>query len=325
MKSIKKIMSLALALVMIVGALVVIPTEVKAAPIGTLTSTADANAETGKFGFKLSDYCSDYVDGADYKITVVLGSDGAAGSFGGGVGAATQLEGGWAQAEWTGNGASTTVVFNGTKLHEDRAEIQVWWLGEGNSVTIESITVEKVVSGSDDNDDENEGIHTFTAAGAENGFTINPAEFCEGYTDGKDYVITVKLSSTGVAKGVVGCCSKPDYSVWNMTDELECNGTATWTLEVVEMYGSPKVELWWLADGATVTIDEITIVEKVAENPNPNPNPGTPEGGEDNNNNDNDNDNDNIEATGDFSMVLPLVLVLFGGVAVIVASKKRFA
>ena len=32
-----------------------------------------------------------------------------------------------------------------------------------------------------------------------------------------------------------------------------------------------------------------------------------------------------IDNTGDFSMVLPLVLVLFGGAAVIVASKKRFA
>ena len=32
-----------------------------------------------------------------------------------------------------------------------------------------------------------------------------------------------------------------------------------------------------------------------------------------------------IAATGDFSVVLPLMLVLFGGAAVIVASKKRFA
>ena len=32
-----------------------------------------------------------------------------------------------------------------------------------------------------------------------------------------------------------------------------------------------------------------------------------------------------ISATGDFSIVLPLVLVLMGGAVVIVASKKRFA
>jgi hypothetical protein len=287
---------------MVVGALVVLPTEVKAAPIATLTSTAEANAETGKFGFKLSDYCSDYVDGADYKITVVLSSDGAAGSFGGGIGAATQLEGGWTQQQWDGAGATTTAVLNGTKLHEDRAEVQVWWLGEGNSVSIESIKVEKVVA---DSGEETKGIHTFTAYGTDNAFTINPSQFCEGYVDGKDYVITVKLSSTGIAKGVIGCCSKPDYSVWNATDESECNGTATWTLEVPEMYGSAKVELWWMADGATATIEEITIVEKTADQPE---NPG-----------------DNIESTGDFNMVLPLVLVLFGGVAVMVASKKRFA
>ena len=32
-----------------------------------------------------------------------------------------------------------------------------------------------------------------------------------------------------------------------------------------------------------------------------------------------------ITGTGDFNMVLPLVLVLFGGAVVLVASKKRFA
>ena len=236
MKTLKKLLSLALALVMVVGALVVLPTEAKADAIATLTSTAEANAATGKFGFKLSDYCANYVDGADYKITVVLSSDGAAGSFGGGVGAATQDADGWTQVEWSGAGATTTAVLEGKKLHEDRAEVQVWWLGEGNSVTIESITVEKIQAGSEggENDgskEEVEGgsqIHKFVPVEGTTkpaaAFEFEPSKYCEGYANGKDYIVTVKMSSDGEWCGMLGGCKTSAYD-WMDTGEVRGNLT----------------------------------------------------------------------------------------------------
>ena len=53
-------------------------------------------------------------------------------------------------------------------------------------------------------------------------------------------------------------------------------------------------------------------ITKVVVTPDPEPTP-------------NPDEDEDIEATGDFSIVLPLVLVLMGGAVVIVASKKRFA
>ena len=300
MKNIKKVLSLALALVMVVGALVVLPTEVKAAPIATLTTTAATSGETGIYGFKLSTYCEGFELGADYTVSVVLSSDGAQYKFGGGLGVAANND--MPFNEWTGNGATTTLTYDFTNVTEDKGEIQVWWFeAPFTFLNIDSITVTKKTVESDGYT----GVHKFTGTGADNAFTINPAQFCEGYADGKDYVITVKMTSDGGWSGMIGGCTTSSYT-WIATEELRGDQSATWTFEIPVMYGSPKVELWWIG-GTYVSIDEITIVEKVAETPNPE-NPG-----------------DNIESTGDFNMVLPLVLVLFGGVAVMVASKKRFA
>lgn len=66
-------------------------------------------------------------------------------------------------------------------------------------------------------------------------------------------------------------------------------------------------EVWLTMDGTNYTTSK-TAPEgwsTGAQTPNPNPNP--------------------IPEAGDFGMVLPLVLVLFGGVAIVFASKKRLA
>ena len=66
-------------------------------------------------------------------------------------------------------------------------------------------------------------------------------------------------------------------------------------------------EIWVTMDGTNYTTSK-TAPEgwsTGAQTPNPNP--------------------DQIPEEGDFGMVLPLVLVLFGGAAVVFASKKRFA
>lgn len=70
-------------------------------------------------------------------------------------------------------------------------------------------------------------------------------------------------------------------------------------------------EIWVTMDGTNYTTSK-TAPEgwsTGAQTPNPTPTP----------------DPDPIPEEGDFDMVLPLLLVLFGGVAVVFASKKRFA
>lgn len=310
MKQIKRVTSLVLALLMVVGALVVLPTEAKAATIYTFVPGAEANKPDGAFEIDPAAYCSNYVEGGDYTVTVKLTSD----AFFNGI------IGGDSNGTWTTtgqqdcNGGTTTWTLDLTPM-TGKPQVQVWWMN-GATVTIDEITVTPKNAGEPGgnepggnepggNEPGDASIHTFrhgTQANKSDGdFAINPATYCSNYEEGKDYTITVKLSSDGYCNGIIGASSTSSYT-WTPSAQQECNGgTATWTLEVTEMYGNPQVQIWWMNDDCTyVKIDEITVTAKTAGEPV-------------------------IDHKGDASMTFVALLAGAALVTVGVASRKRFA
>lgn len=310
MKTFKKVLSLALALVMVVGALVVLPTEAKAADS---TSIWSGSVESGdwatNFEVPKENFADLKFDGTEVLEITYVSTD-------------TTLWGSqftvettwWTEIDACVNASiATTDTVKYVILTDDYAVLKEQGLMiRGYNWTITDVSVRAALA-------DAKAIYSETLKTGDwaTVATVDADKFADLKFDGTETLV-IKYAAESVATGE-WCSFKAAIN--------EGNWGTTLVDENVNMVAVPTIkEIVLTSDyaglaenglglgGHNLVVTEISLVgvEEPAPTPDSEATPTpTPE--------------DKIETTGDFSMVLPLVLVTFGGAVVVIASKKRFA
>lgn len=305
MKTFKKVLSLALALVMVVGALVVLPTEAKAADSTTSvwsgSQTIDSNW-SGTVSIEASKFADLKFDGTE-KLVVTYSAVNAGTYYSAIKFGCTDPYADITSGDAIPCTAATSKYYvDLTSAYSDIATTGL--LIMGCNLVITDVSVWTV-----DVDTTNVYTGSFESGSWANNLSIAADKFADCEFDG-----TEKLAITYVA-------TDTSNGTWvNFKLAVEDPYTALVEPGVMVVSAPTVVYLDLTEDWAAIatgglmvqghnwtisSVDVLSPVEEQVTNPTP--------------------DTDKVPTAGDFSMVLPLVLVLMGGAVVFAASKKRFA
>lgn len=310
MKKLSKILSLMLALVMVVGAVVALPTTAKADG----TSVYNEEFTTGDWENSMvvdaAKFSNLKFDGTETLVVTYVSTDTTL------WGSQIQLATGYwsyviencANLNLASSALTTsyTITSDWAKLAEEGLFVK------GYNMTVTDISVTSTSSSEEPSESESapagDALHTFTQG--EN-FVINCADYLTGFTSGKDVVITATLTGNGYFNGTIGANSA---GTWVSASQMEgaAAGTFEWTYEVPSADGYAELQLWWLNEGVTVTLDKLTITEK-----------GAAESTEVESN----TEGSIVDEKGDFSDMAIYMVVLMGAALVVVSAvaKKKMA
>ena len=222
-------------------------------PIATL------DEDNNTYTITISDYCVDYQNGDQVKVTVWVQSEigingGIAGNVIGENGEPTWSSVGLNGSQGSDGLYSGTTTWECIPAYGDLC-VQRW----GDSLSIMSIQVEKVINVlatlTPDTDSE-DGVDTATY-----GFKME--DYCAGYQNGDKVKITVQVQSKGgINGGIAGNVTGEDgENTWTSTG-LSDTGITTW--ECIPTYGDLCIQLWGEDDLDIIDIQVVKVIDSIA-------------------------------------------------------------